>query len=303
MPVEARRAAARVLAVVVTYQPAPDLARHLGTVHGQADALLVVDNGSTNAPFVQACAAELGASCVLNERNEGIASALNQAVEHARAGRYDWLAMFDQDSALPEDMVRGLLDLVATHPERERVAVVAASYRDRNLPDEPVNDRNVLSEGPHWRLMRSLITSGSLVRVDTFARVGLFDERLFIDFVDHDHCLRLRRQGWLLLQSKDIVLGHAIGRQSTHRLLGRTVHCSNHSAARRYYFTRNQLEFYRRYGRDEPRWVLNGLLNLAVTTVLIVLFEAQKCAKLAAVGRGLWHFVIRRFGPLEVHRP
>lgn len=303
MPAEPRPAAERVLAVVVTYQPAPDLARHLRSVRSQADALLVVDNGSTNAPFVQACAAELGAACILNERNEGIARALNQGVEHARAGSYDWLAMFDQDSSLPNGMIVGLLNLVATHPDRERIAIVAASYRDRNLGGEPVNDRNVLSEGPNWRLMRTLITSGSLVRVDTFARVGTFDERLFIDFVDHDHCLRLRRQGWLLLQSKDIVLDHAIGRQSTHRLLGRTVHCSNHSAVRRYYFTRNQLEFYRRYGRQEPYWLLTGLANLAITTLLIALFEEQKPAKLAAVGRGAWHFVIRRFGPLETRSP
>jgi rhamnosyltransferase len=292
----------RVLAVVVTYHPSPDLAAHLRAICSQVDALLVVDNGSPNWRWIEALTLQLRCSLVRNERNEGIAHALNQGVERAQAGGYRWLAMFDQDSSPPADMVAGLLHLVASHPERERVAVVAASYRDRHLAGDQRNDSYVLSQGANWRVMRSLITSGSLVRVDTFSRVGRFDERLFIDFVDHDHCQRLRLQGWLLLQSRDIVLGHAIGRQSTHRFLGRTVHCTNHPPARRYYITRNQLEFYRRYFRTEPRWALWGLLNLALTTLLVVLYEQQRLAKLAAVARGLWHFAIRRFGPLEVHR-
>ena len=288
----------RVLAVVVTYHPAPDVAQHLREICRQVDALVVVDNGSPNWQWIEALTTELGASFVRNERNEGIARALNQGVQRAQAGGYRWLAMFDQDSSLPTDMVGGLLKLVASHPQQARIAAVAASYRDRNLAGNHRNDSYVLSEGPHWRLMRTLITSGSLVRVDTFASVGLFDERLFIDFVDHDHCQRLRGAGWLLLQSPDLVLGHAIGRQSTHRFLWRTVHCTNHSPTRRYYITRNQLEFYRRYLLAEPRWALRGLLNLAFTSVLVVLYEQQRPAKVAAMARGLWHFATRRFGPL-----
>lgn len=292
----------RVLAVVVTYRPAPDLARHLREVGCQSNALVVVDNGSPDWQWIEALTTELGGTFVRNERNEGIARALNQGVELAQAGGYRWLAMFDQDSSLPPDMINGLLKLVASHPEHKRIAVVAASYRDRNLAGHQRNDGNVLSEDSRWRSMRTLITSGSLVRVDTFSSVGRFDESLFIDFVDHDQCHRLRRNGWLLVQSRDIVLAHAIGRQSTHRFLWRTVHCTNHSPTRRYYMTRNQLEFYRRCWREEPEWALRGLLNLALTSALVVLYERQRAAKMAAMARGLWHFATRRFGALASPR-
>lgn len=287
-----------VLAVMVTHHAAIEFANNLRAIRAQVDSVMVVDNGSGNWQQVEALTTELGGIFVHNERNEGIARALNQGVKRARAGGYRWLAMFDQDSSPPPDMIAGLTTLVASFPEHERVAIVAPSYRDRNLGVSPRNT-HVLAEAPRWRLMRTLITSGSLVRVDTFASVGLFDERLFIDFVDHDHCQRLRRAGWLLLQSKNLVLGHAIGKQTAHRFLWRTIHCSNHSSDRRYYFTRNQLEFYRRYLRDEPDWALRGLLNLAITGVLVVLYERDKTAKVGAMCRGLWHFAIRRFGPIS----
>lgn len=287
-----------VLAVVVTYHPPPELTDHLRAIRRQVGALVVVDNGSPDWQRTEALCLELGASFVRNLRNEGIARALNQGAERAQAGGYRWLAMFDQDSALPDGTIAALVALAARHPQADRVGIVATSFRDRRLGRAQHDPSNTFVDGPDWREVRTLITSGSLVLVDTFTRVGGFDERLFIDFVDYDHCFRLRRAGWLLLQSKDILLDHAIGQLSAHRLLGRTVHCSNHSPARRYYLTRNQLEFYRRSLFHEPYQALWGVYSLVTRSALVVLFEEDRAAKAQAILRGLWHFAVRRFGAL-----
>jgi rhamnosyltransferase len=287
-----------VLAVVVTYHPPPELAEHLRAIRRQVGALVVVDNGSPDWQRTEALCLELGAHFVRNLRNEGIARALNQGAERAQAGGYRWLAMFDQDSALPEGTISSLVAVAARHPRAERLGIVATSFRDRHLGRPYHDPANTLVDGPDWREVRTLITSGSLVNVETFARVGGFDERLFIDFVDHEHCLRLRLAGWRLLQSKDIFLDHAIGQLTAHRFLGRTVHCSNHSPARRYYITRNQLEYYRRCLFHEPYLALWGLSNLIMRSALVVLYEEHRAAKARAIARGLWHFAIRRFGAL-----
>ncbi len=291
-------AAERVLAVVVTYHPPPELAGHLRAIRGQVDALVVVDNGSPEAPRLAALAAELDAVFVGNARNEGIARALNQGAERAVAGGYAWLATFDQDSAPPPGLIEGLKALVHAHPQAAQVGLVAPSFHDRHLGRTYHDPSNTLVDGPDWREVRTLITSGSLVRVATFGSVGGYDERLFIDFVDHDHCRRLRRAGWRLLQGKTLLIDHAIGQLTPHRFLGRTVHCTNHSVARRYYITRNQLEYYRRCLFSEPYLAAWGFANLAMRSLLTVLYEAERGAKARAILRGAWHFVIRRFGPL-----
>lgn len=286
-----------VMAVVVTHHPPPELAAHLQAIRAEVDALVVVDNASPQAAHIEQLVRGLGGQFIGNGRNEGIARALNQGVAQARAGGHAWLAMFDQDSAAPAGMVATLRTLVARHPQAERVAIVATGFRDRHLGITYQDPSNTLAEDDDWRSVRTLITSGSVVRVSAFESAGLFEERLFIDFVDHEHCLRLRRAGWLLLQSKRVFIDHAIGRQTRHRFLWRTVDCSHHSVARRYYMTRNQLEFYRRCLRDEPYWALWGLANLALRSLLTLLYERPRAAKAWAIAQGAWHFAIRRFGP------
>ncbi len=287
-----------VLAVVVTFHPPPELADNLRAIRRQVDALVVVDNGSPDAARIAALAAAVGAAFIGNTRNEGIAKALNQAVAHARQGGFRWLATFDQDSAPPEGTIAGLRELLSRHPRPEGVAIVAASFHDRHLGRTWHDPSNTLRDGPDWREVRTLITSGSLVRVASFDDIGGYDEGLFIDFVDHEHCRRLRRAGWRLLQAKQVLIDHAIGRLSAHRFLGRTVHCTNHSVARRYYITRNQLEYHRRLLWQEPYVALWGFWNLALRSLFTVLYEADRGAKARAILRGVWHFVIRRFGPL-----
>lgn len=298
MPDQPAPPAADVLAVVVTHHPPPELAGHLRAIRRQVGALVVVDNGSPAAADIAALAAEVGAVFVGNAGNEGIARALNQGAERACEGGFRWLATFDQDSAPPEGMIAGLLALARRHPDAARVGIVAASFHDRHLGRTWSDPSNTLVDGPDWREVRTLITSGSLVNVASFDDIGGYDERLFIDFVDHDHCHRLRRAGWRLLQSKTILIDHAIGELKAHRFLGRTVHCSNHSPVRRYYMTRNQLEFYRRCALDEPYLALWGVANVALRSLLTLLYEEQRGAKARAIVRGLWHFLIRRFGRL-----
>jgi rhamnosyltransferase len=101
-----------------------------------------------------------------------------------------------------------------------------------------------------------------------------------------------------LLQSKTLLIEHAIGSLTKHRFLWRTVHCSNHSATRRYYITRNQLEFYSRSLFFEPRLALWGFANLALRSALTLLYETDRAAKAGAIARGAWHFATRRFGRL-----
>lgn len=291
-------ATAEVMAVVVTYHPPPELAAHLRAIRRQVGSLVVVDNGSPDAARIETLCAELGAGFIGNVANEGIARALNQGAERARQGGFRWLATFDQDSAPPDGLIAGLWSLALRWPDAARIGIVAASFHDRHLGRTWSDPSNTLVDGSDWREVRTLITSGSLVNMASFDDVGGYDERLFIDFVDHDHCHRLRRAGWRLLQSKTLLIDHAIGQLTAHRFLGRTVHCSNHSPARRYYMTRNQLEFYRRCALDEPYLALWGVANVALRSLLTVMYEQQRGAKARAIVRGAWHFLIRRFGRL-----
>jgi rhamnosyltransferase len=290
----------RVLAAVVTYHPGPDLADNLRALRDQGADVLVIDNGSPDIAAIERAAAASGCALLPNPKNLGLAAALNQAARAAQAGAYPWLATFDQDSRVPEGALAELLALAAAHPAGERVAILTMRHRDRVLGRGYARPSDVIEEGGDWRTLRAAITSGSLIRSAVFDRVGLFDERLFIDGLDHDFCLRCRRAGLLVVEGSP-VLEHSLGAVTTHRLFGRAIACTNHSPTRRYYMTRNSLELSFRHGAGDPLWAVRNLAHLADSSLSALLFEDRRAAKAGAMLQGLWHFARRRFGPRPCH--
>jgi rhamnosyltransferase len=286
-----------VMAVVVTYGPGAELGANLEAIRDQAGAVVVVDNGSANAAWVERTARAGGCRFIGNDVNLGIATALNQGVRMARTEGFAWLATFDQDSLIAPGALAGLLAIHESHPQRERIAILAMSHRDRATQRAYHQPWDILEETPIWRSLRATITSGSLTPLWVFDKVGMFDDRLFIDSVDHEFCLRCRRDSLLVIEARSQAMDHSIGAITEHNFLWRRVACTNHSPTRRYYMTRNQIEVYGRHLFTDFRWSALGLYYLAVSSVIVLVLERDRWAKLGAMLEGARDVLLRRFGP------
>lgn len=287
----------RVLAVVISYNPDHRLPRHLQALISQCDAVVVIDNGSSNLAWVENVTAQTRSRLISNGTNLGVAAALSQAARIAQEGDFYWLATFDQDSLCPPGAISALLKLHEAHPQRNRIGILALSHRDRATGRDYHHHLDILVNGAGWRSVRSTITSGSLVRVGLFEQVGHFDDGLFIDSVDHEFCLRMRKHGWLVIEGQQQILEHSIGEATEHSLAGRRIVCTHHSPLRRYYMTRNQLEVCGRNLLVDPIWATKGLLQFTAGSIAALLYEQDKLAKLRAMLTGVAHFALRRFGP------
>ncbi len=287
----------RVLAAVITYNPDQTILQNLEGLRTQVDAIVVIDNGSSDIALIERARAATGSRLVRNGANLGIAAALSQAARMAQREGYDWLATFDQDSLCSLGVVHGLLALYDNHPQRDQIGILATAHCDRAIGRGYHHRLDILVESGDWRSVRSTITSGSLVRVGLFALVGLFDDALFIDAVDHEFCLRVRKHGWLVVEGRHQVLEHSIGDATEHYLLGRRIVCTHHSPLRRYYMTRNQLEVCGRNLLVDPIWAFKGLFQFAASSIVTLVYERDRLAKLRAMLTGVAHFALRRFGP------
>lgn len=286
-----------VVGAVVTYNPGPELAAHLAALRGQVAHLVIVDNGSANAGDVQRACAQAGGELVANDSNLGIAAALNQAAARAAALGADWLATFDQDSLVPEGAIAQLLAAARAHPRPERIGIIATTHADRGTGRPYHHRSDVLAEGEGWRELRTTITSGSLVRCTALRQLGGFEERLFIDCVDHALSLGMRRQGWLVAEAPGVAMAHSMGASRVHRVLGRATVATHHSPLRRYYMTRNHLEVFGRNLLFDPVLSVRVLATVAAGMVFVLLLEEQRGAKLRAMLQGVFDFATRRFGP------
>jgi rhamnosyltransferase len=250
--------------------------------------LLIVDNGSSAASFapVEDAAARLGARIVRLGCNCGIAAALNVALVHAREQGFSWLATFDQDSLPSEGLLAEMRRVLAAYPEAHQVALVTPVQVEASSGVTSVS-LVTLAQGSRWRLLRLAITSGNLLNVAAASRVGGFDASLFIDYVDHEICLRLRREGYQILEASEVRLMHSLGTMEVRRFLGKRPRVSHHSRLRRYYITRNRALLWRQYGSFDRQWMVNDVRRFLSEVAAVILWEKDVPGKLWMMARGL----------------
>lgn len=290
---------AQICAVVVTYFPKPATADNLLALSPQVGKVLVVDNGSSASSFdaLAEAARPLGADMLRWGENLGIATALNAGLRFARERGYEWLATFDQDSRATPGMIETMARTLERYPRPGEVAVITPRHVDERL-EFAVRERACDAAGEGWRIIRSTMTSGNLVRVSAASSVG-FDDSLFIDLVDHDFCLKLRRGGYRVLEATDAKLHHSLGSMERRLFLFKRVTVTNHPAVRRYYMSRNRIIVWRRYWRQEPWWVLRDMRRFLFESVYLVLYEKQVPEKLRMMRLGIRDALRNRLGPFR----
>jgi rhamnosyltransferase len=275
-----------VCAVIVTFRPQAEVLENLAELRSQVEAMVVVDNGSTEdrlSPLREA-SRTLDFILIENGSNLGLPAALNIGMANAERAGFHWLCLFDQDSRITEGFIPALLSTYMDHPAPEKVGIVAPRYVDAKTR-RPVSRRTrYLQDGS----LDAVMTSGSLLPCTVFRQCGGFEEALTIDMLDQEYSLRLRSHGLMLIESGVAVLLHAPGFPKTYHLGGiRLFRALNHSPAREYYRVRNRVWIARRYGEQFPGLRLRSLVWQIRESLIILLSEKARGRKLWLTARGI----------------
>jgi rhamnosyltransferase len=295
MTTPAAPAATKICAVMVVYNPDSTLEQNVRALLKEVARLIVVDNCSE--PPTRSRIAALAATCnfevIWNRENIGLAAGLNTGIRCAQANeQYQWIATFDQDSRVSPGFGTAMLAAQAACPFRDKVAMIAPHH----LLSSEVDEETPPHDGLQFREITVALQSGSLFSRSALKDVGLFDETFFIDYVDFEFCLRLRKHGFRLIEATDAPIYHRVGTPTRHRFLGINCTVFNHSPLRRYYAARNRLRVYRRYALSDPRWIGHDMWSWFKEIVKLVLFESNRLEKLAFVARGEWDAIRGRGG-------
>ncbi|MCH5596835.1 glycosyltransferase family protein [Niabella ginsengisoli] len=182
----------KVFGVVILYNPASDVIQNIRSYAKKLSKLYIFDNSDAVVPLDLK---ELGSNIVYTADgiNKGIAERLNQAAAQAMAEEGDWLLTMDQDSFFDEQALDIYFSCITSSKEKEQVAMFGLEY------EQKTGALNCESEETSF-----LITSGSLVNLELFKKIGGFDERLFIDEVDSEYCLRANINGYKTVKFKNI---------------------------------------------------------------------------------------------------
>jgi rhamnosyltransferase len=290
----------RIIAVVPTFHPDDGVLARLRALSEQVDGVIVVDDGSgAGAVGILEGAAEAGVVVRRLARNSGIAAALNDGVRAALADGADYVVNLDQDTDLPEDYVSIALGLFARGNPVTRLGIVCVDA----VNGAPALPTWISPEG--FGLVPEAIQTGFVISRECLETVGLFDERLVIDCVDTEYCLRVRDHGFRIAVARGTDIRHSIGRRAElrpfgvplrHRRTGRIATYQYHSPFRRYYIARNNIDLILRNLTRRPRWVLAVLRREMGGMIVSMVSGPQRVAQVLAITTGTVHGLFRRRG-------
>jgi len=276
-----RRPGVRVAGVVLAYHPEPDIVANIEALLGQVDEVFVVENSPDAASReVLTPVLEGGSVTALPQpENVGVAAGFNAGMRAALDAGADFVWIFDQDSTVTEGMLDRLLDAYAT--AGPATGIVAPALRSHATG---VIYRR--ESGTGAREVDVLISSGSLFSRALIEQIGLHDEPLFIDYVDHEISLRARKRGFHNLKVFDALLDHRFGDSDPVHLFGRRVYLANYSTMRHFYAARNRIIVIRRYGLG--KWFWEDVWFTSKAWVKLLLLEPGRWSKVRAAARGVW---------------
>ena len=181
-----------VAAVIITYNVENDFKKRINKLQGKVDEIIVVDNGSKAETINMLNELEKEVTVIYLEDNKGIAYALNKGIEYSIKKGYDWVLTLDHDSIVTDDMIKNMLNCYKQLNDelKQKVAMLVPIHFEEK---EYQNDSNINYKKASNSYVEVLteITSGALTKAEIYKNFGMYDEKLFIDLVDHDYCLSL----------------------------------------------------------------------------------------------------------------
>lgn len=282
-----------IITVIVTYNVGDSFRNNIDKIKKVVSEIIVVDNGSNEKTINMLREIENDFTLISLGENKGIAYALNKGIECGLEKGCKWILTLDHDSIPKKDMLDKMLEVYSSLSEEEKDNIVM-------ITPQHVEEKN--SETPNnslqYEYVLTEITSGALTKAGYYNKNN-YDEKLFIDLVDHDFCLNLNKKGYKILQVNSAVLVHNLGESEKKKVLGVTMIPTNHSALRRYYMSRNRHYIWDKYKEDFPKWVLTDKRRFITENLKIILFEDNKIEKFKYIKMGIRDYKNNIFGKFE----
>jgi GT2 family glycosyltransferase len=282
-----------IASVTVTRNPGGRLSEHMDALLHQTrplNEIIVIDNASTDGTVdaLRRCYPQV--TLLPLHTNTGVGAAYASSLTYAVGRKHDWIWLFDQDSVPAPTALQELLNALTSICEGGNEIGVLASlpvdpgsgtehigllWRDRLLPIPAESAREPIF------FADSVISSGSLIRREVIERVGLPRKDFFIDFVDHEYNLRIRKVGYRIAMVRASVLYHRLGEVYRVRNfpLGSFRTRSRQPTWRHYFMSRNEaFTIWHLFGNARSRaFLLTRFFRRAAS---IVWYDRDKLAKL-----------------------
>lgn len=275
--------------IVVIYHPDESFRQNILSASPQFDLIVVVDNSVSETMLLAEL--EVGALEVIrNESNQGLGNGLNAGCARALERGFHWAVTLDQDTELYPGFLNGMLE--AWRLSSPLTAVLGSNYLNVSRSRFRISPTDL----PLAQEQVTVITSGCLTHLPTWSAIGQFRGDYFIDSIDHEFCLRVRRAGFVVAINSRVGMTHNIGDRLEYRATIARFLPYRHSVSRKYTSARNSIRTVIDYALSEPLWSVRKLADILFQLAGILFFEPDKMLRLRAFFVGIAHGCKGRLG-------
>jgi len=251
--------------MVTLYNPTDEDIKNINSYINDIDVLYVIDNteGKSNEDRLPK---NKKIKYYFKNENVGVATALNEAARLAIKDGYKYLLTNDQDTFFRENVIKEMKKDIETH-DMSNIGIVTPWHNTKLMDKKP----DTKYDDPH-----DVMTSGNILNLDVWKKIGGFKDWFFIDGIDIEYCINLHKNGFKILRDNDLIIDHNLGDIFYKKLPGRLYLCTNHAAIRRYYIMRNYHYIFDMYkDNKEEIGYLYSLIVQRHNIIGVLLFEKK----------------------------
>jgi GT2 family glycosyltransferase len=214
----------KIASVIVAYNNGDNIARLLDSLLAQSrpiEEIIVIDNASSDdtAKVVKERFPQV--TLLANTSNTGVGGGYGQGMEYAYRKGYEWVWLLDGDSVPQPTALEELgkafgslrdthakIGIMASCPTNPSTGLKCDGFLRRDLFKTLVKEIPFRDE---LHAVDAVISSGSLVNRKVIEEAGPTRADFFMDYVDTEYSLRVRRKGYEIICVPNSVIYHDMG--------------------------------------------------------------------------------------------
>ena len=285
--------------------------------------IIIVDNDSTDESVEKLKAEFPQIHLIQAGKNLGFAGGNNLGIEYALKKQADYILLLNNDTVVCEDLIEKLLEPIECsgsvgitgpvnyyYDEPNKIWASGAVIQNwwLNKRVDVTSDKIDTGQYSGFRTVDYIPGSCMFVRREVFEKIGLLDERFFLDFEETDFCLRAKRAGYGTVVASKAKIWHKVGKAKA-KLWHKAGKATNNGSDYKvdittgYFHNRNTFLF---LTKNSPKICLIISLPLHFFRVLARYFNARFLKKEKVYGFmlkcALTDFVFWRFGEGSINR-
>jgi len=265
--------------VIVTFFPKERLLTSVFSLQefDMISNIIIIDNTGEENDIVNKLYCFSKVQIIKNETNKGIASAQNKGLDMAYALGFKWAVTLDHDTIASKKLFEKYINYISQN-DCNNVGIICTDYFDIGVGAAKYNNTTIIE-------VQETISSGTIINLSVFSKIGKMKESYFIDQVDNEYCYRLQKKGYKILLLPGLDMEHKLGNITCKKVLGHDICIYNQAPIRTFYRTRNIIFMMREYKdkkmhKDKKKILCDDLVR--------IMFEKNKVKKIIMYIRGIW---------------